>query len=64
MALNIAKEVRAMQKRSVRELRQQYADVFGEATNRRRVIARRTKILCLHTHHSLKSKCENHERYN
>lgn len=33
MALNVAKEVRAMQKRSVRELRQQYAEVFGEATN-------------------------------
>lgn len=33
MALNVAKEVRAMEKRSVRELRQQYAEVFGEATN-------------------------------
>jgi hypothetical protein len=33
MALNIAKEVRAMEKCTVRELRKQYADVFGEATN-------------------------------
>lgn len=33
MALNIAKEVREMHKRTVRELRKQYADVFGEATN-------------------------------
>ena len=32
MALNVAKEVVAMEKRSVRELRQQYAEVFGEAT--------------------------------
>jgi hypothetical protein len=33
MSLNINKEVREMQKRSVRELRKQYADVFGEGTN-------------------------------
>ena len=33
MTLNIAKEVREMHKRTVRELRKQYADVFGEATN-------------------------------
>jgi hypothetical protein len=33
MSLNINKEVRAMEKRSVRELRKQYADVFGEGTN-------------------------------
>lgn len=33
MSLNINKEVREMEKRSVRELRQQYADVFGESTN-------------------------------
>ena len=33
MSLSINKEVRAMQKRSVRELRKQYADVFGEGTN-------------------------------
>ncbi|MEM6474500.1 MAG: hypothetical protein AAF802_33515 [Planctomycetota bacterium] len=33
MALNMAKEVREMHKRTVRELRKQYADVFGEATN-------------------------------
>lgn len=33
MALNIAKEVREMHQRTVRELRKQYADVFGEATN-------------------------------
>ena len=33
MALNIAKEGREMQKRTVRELRKQYADVFSEATN-------------------------------
>ncbi len=32
MALNMAKEIRAMAKRTVRELRKQYADVFGEAT--------------------------------
>lgn len=33
MSLNINKEVREMEKRSVRELRQQYAEVFGESTN-------------------------------
>jgi hypothetical protein len=33
MSLSINKEVRAMEKRSVRELRKQYADVFGEGTN-------------------------------
>lgn len=33
MSVNINKEVRAMEKRSVRELRKQYAEVFGESTN-------------------------------
>ncbi len=33
MSLNISKEVREMEQRSVRELRKQYADVFGETTN-------------------------------
>ncbi len=33
MALNVNKEVREMEKLTVRELRKQYADVFGETTN-------------------------------
>lgn len=33
MSMSINKEVRQMEKRSVRELRKQYADVFGEGTN-------------------------------
>ncbi|MCD0462298.1 MULTISPECIES: DUF2924 domain-containing protein [Pirellulaceae] len=33
MALNVTREVRKMEKCSVRDLRKQYAEVFGEATN-------------------------------